>query len=203
MYSFLWIYLKHKKEMFLGHIKSLILRLTIPKQYKLIRSIKGNHKELFATKKKLLKELKFAIKFTGISCDYISRIKTIHSINRKYYYCKIVGKELKNALTDFIGIKILPKTEEDCHKVLDLILKKYKLQKIKGMKNPENFFGSVQKHRDTDSKITNQIYVKIIFNKIPVHIMIQPQSEINTISKNRAEYIRSIMKTIKENKGRK
>jgi len=197
MLIYLETYIKHKLEMFFGHLRSHYLRLFKPKQYKDIKSLRGDYLKLQKIRKLLLLKLKKEIKSKNISCNYISRVKTISSIYRKCRYYKIMNKDISKALTDFIGIKIFPNNFEDCHKILKIIKQNYKLQKIKGMNNPENFFGSLQQMRDTDSKITNQIYVKILFNNTPTHIMIQPQSELRTIAKNRAEYIKSIRNKIK------
>ncbi len=193
MYSYLWAYLKHQKELLVGHLKSLYLQIVYPQTYEQMKKIRGNYK-------KLLKEIKQLLKSNDLACDYISRVKTIYSINRKYTYCQIKKRNFNTAITDFIGAKILPKTYKDCHKAAEIILANYKLQIVEGMKNPENFFGPPQKMRDTDSQIKNQIYIKILYENSPAHIMIQPQSEISSISKDRAKYIQCINKALKEYK---
>jgi hypothetical protein len=111
-----------------------------------------------------------------------------------------MGKSLEDSFTDLIGIKIIANNNEDCYKILNLILQKYTLQKLSGLDNPEDFFKNPKQMRQTNSVTTNQIYIKIFYKNSLVHIMIQPKWHINQIEKDRSEYIKSTLDIINKNK---
>lgn len=147
------------------------------------------------TKHTLVEELITALDHNNIK-DYvcISRIKTIGSIERKDKYIKITNK---GDHSDGIGIRFIAKNTADCYKIMDILIRKYTLQTGEDVINPEDFFKNPKIMRNTDSIAKNHIFVKIIFETFPIHIIIMPKSDYVYIHQQRKKYLRFIYKTIK------
>jgi len=193
------VYFNHYLEMFLGYLKGQYIRITNPRRYFLLRKMRGDYSVLLKKKVKLQKQITSILKSNKIQTNIISRIKTIGSIDRKERYSKILKKSKNYSSNDVIGLKIITKNKKDCYKVLKLIMSNFVLQKVEDMQNPEDFFKEPKIMRNTNSIAKNHIFVKIIFNGSPVHIILMQRSDVAYVHKQRKIYIKFVKNVIKSN----
>ena len=182
--------------MIIWHIKGIIIRITNPQRYRYLKYIRWDHHRLYMAKKKLISEIKNLLYENNIiKYRLISRIKTIGSIERKERYLKLLHKKDKHC--DVIGIKIITQNKKECYKIMNILVKIYKLQKGEQLVNPEDFFKHQKFMRNTDSIAKNHIFVKIIFDTFPIHIIIMPKSDYVYIHQQRKKYLHFVYKSIK------
>jgi hypothetical protein len=187
-------YLEHKTEMSKDHIQTLWLSLTNHEKYNYLKKLRGDYKTLSKIKKELLTKMKTVLKNDHIKFKIISRIKPIISIERKEKYNKILNKPL--IINDNIGLTIISHNKNDCYKILNLIIKNFKLRIEKDLKNPEDFFKEPKLIKNTDSTAKNHIFVKIIYNNLPIHIILITKDDVLKVSKARRQYVRYIKNVI-------
>lgn len=190
------LFLAHYREMMIGQIKGLILRIFNPKRYTYLKDLRGDYKILNRSKSQLVKEIKEHLRKNQIT-DFtlISRIKTIGSVDRKDRYIKTLNK--KGDHGDAIGIKIITKDKTDCYKIMNILITDYELQTGENLINPEDFFKNEKLMRNTNSIARNHIFVKIIFEGIPVHFILMPKLDYKYIHQQRKIYLRFVYHTIK------
>ena len=177
--------------MFCGYIKGLIIKINNPKRYFYLETIRGNYRLLNSNRKKLLNKFKLLLQEQNISYYLVmSRIKTIGSVDRKERYNKT--QNTKNNHYDSIGVRIVTYSKKDCYKVMNLLLKNFRLEKEKNIINPEDFFKNKKLMRNTTSISKNQIFMKINYNSCSVHFILILKYNLKFISKERQKYINYI-----------
>lgn len=190
------LFLAHYREMMIGRIKGLFLKFFNSRRYIYLKKLRGNYKILNKSRKQSVKEVKEHLYKNQITdFIFISRIKTIGSVDRKDKYIKALNK--KGDHGDAVGIKIITKDKKDCYRIMKILITDYELQKWENLVNPEDFFKNEKLMRNTNSIARNHIFVKIVFKWTPIHFILMPKSDYKYIHQQRKIYLRFVYNTIK------
>lgn len=125
-----------------GALKGQVIRVTNPKRYEYLKSLRPNRKLLIEHKKELVSKVKIALADAGIKpVKVFGRVKTLGSLDRKDKYIrkKYPGHFEDFIRTDILGVTIVMDSMDGCRNALEAIKKVSSFPKESVMENPTDY----------------------------------------------------------------